>query len=418
MQTVDAVDSATALKTAANIAPNSGVMLYRSQQGGVASPYQPTGTVTTTPPGGSTTTTPSSGLSTNAQSIISGINANASTASTDPLTVAKNNIMSTFSTPPAAPDQATILKQKQDAAQQLVNSINSQYVSKYTQANTDNASREARVRAITANSGLSGSNAGSSNLQKASDESTKNIGMIDDEKNAKINEVLGNVSQQSSDEYAKQRAAYLTEINGDYDKINAFQTSEMNLAKTNMQALAANGVDLSSLQTKAPDTYQQLLKQSGMTPAVFAAVYNQSLPANQQRQYSYEKIGNDFYAISVDPTTNKPTAQKLDTPTDGNTYDSFMIAPDGTPLFINKTTGTLTKATGNYSKPQTTKTTNPSGMTADEKKQYNLGLSYLRTQPDYQPSDEDTYKNDPVSQAYVIKAAQAQAAKDKIASGA
>lgn len=433
MASVEAADAVTALKSAPNIAPNSGVQLYRSQQGGVSSPYAPmtgaiqgnvdvypgTNTPMTQPKPGATTTqgqTTTGQTPTSADAILASIGSGYSGNSA--LDTAKKNLLGAITTVPTAPDQNTILSQKQAMAQALINEINSQYVSKYNQANVGNNSREARVRALTSNSGLAGSNAGSSNMEKAADQSAKNISMIDDEKNAKINTILYGVSQQASEEYAKQRATYLSEINGQWDKINAFQTSELNLAKQNMQSLATNGVSLSALQSKAPDTYKALLEQSGMDPAVFAAVYNASLPENQKATYSYQKIGNDLYAIHVDPATKKIVSEKLASP-DGGTYDQFMIAPDGTPLFIDKEGGKVMAASGNYSKPKGTTTPTPSGYptgitTAAQKNEYDLGLNYLRRQPDFSATDEATYKKDAVSRAYVIKAAQDEKAAGKI----
>lgn len=420
MATVEAADAASAQASAPNIAKDSGVMLLRSQQGGVASPYQTPAAPKTgsmqgnydLPPGTNppATGTPASTGSKSADAILASISAGNTANPNDPLATAKANILKTFTNLPAAPDQNTILNAKQAAAQALINEVNSQYVSKYSSATTGNNAREARVRSLTSNSGLGGSNVASSNAEKAAEQSANNIGMIDDEKAAKINSILSGVSQQASDEYAKQRAAYLQEIDGQWSKINEFQTSEMNLAKSNMQQLATNGVTLGMLQSKSPDTYQQLLQQSGLDPTVFAAVYNSSLPENQKQKYEYQKIGNDFYAISVDPSTNKPTATKIASPSEGS-YDQFMIAPDGTPLFVDKTTGKVTEATGNYSKPKTPtgggSTGNyPAGITtANQKNEYDTGLNFLRRQADFTAADEATYKTDAVSRAYIIKAA-------------
>lgn len=435
MQTVEAADSATALKSAPNIAPNSGVQLYRSVNNnpsqwssgptmklpGNVDVYPGTNTPMTSPPpagynGPTSFQTPTNTKPTTADSILASIGAGYN--SNNPLDTAKKSLVSAFTTIPNAPDQNTILEQKRAAAQAIINEINSQYSKTYSDANVANTSREARVRALTSNSGLGGSNAGSSNMEKAAEQSTKNISMIDDEKNAKINAVLSGISQQASEEYAKQRAAYLAEINGKWDQINAFQTSELNLAKQNMQTLATNGVSLSALQTKAPDTYKALLEQSGMDPVVFAAVYNSSLPENQKATYSYQKIGNDLYAIHVDPTTKKIVSEKINSP-DGNSYDKFMIAPDGTPLFIDTENGKVMSAGGNYSKPKTTTTpsssTYPAGVvTTQAKNDYDLGLNYLRRQADYKPNDEVLYRDNAAGRAQIIKAAQDEKAAGKI----
>lgn len=417
MKTIDAASSDAALQ-APDIGKNSGVQLYRSQQGGTPSPYATpapktgsyAGNVDATPG----TTTPST--TSNADSILSGISASYSNTNTDPLSIAKKKIVDIFGNIPDAPSEASILSQKQAAVQALINEINSQYTGTYNAAKVGNDNREARVRALSSNAGLSGSNVASSNAESAAGQSAKNISMIDDEKNAKINSILGNVSSQASDEYAKRRAAYLAEIDGDYTKINDFQTSEISLAKKNMASLASNGVDLASLKTKAPDTYDALLKQSGMDPVVFAAAYNESLPANQKRTYSYQKIGNQLYAISTNPATNKIETQQINTP-NGEDYDKFMIAPDGTPLFINTKTGKATEGTGNYSKPLPVKATGGKGgggVTASQKTEENNALNWIRRQSTYDKSDETKFSSDPSFKAWAIHQAKLETAAEKI----
>lgn len=364
MASVDAPDSTTALKIAPNIKSDSGVMLLRSTQGAGASsnPAPLTGTQTGNtdiPPGTNPTGTGTSTLSASAQSILDNIKGSANNPSA--MTTAKNNLISLFSNPPAAPDQNTILQQKQQAAQLLINQINAEFGKTYQDANTANAAREARIRALTSSSGLGGSNVASSNIQKGADQSAKNIELIDNERNAKINEVLGRIGDQASEEYRKARQDYLAEINNDWAKVNEFQTSEMALAKSNIASLAGAGVTVAALKAQAPDTYKQLLEQSGMTEAVFNAAYNAGLPENQKVAYSYQKIGNDLYAIHTDPATKKIVTEKIASP-DGQEYDKFVIAPDGTPLFINTKTGVATEASGNYAKPPAPKS-GPSNKT-------------------------------------------------------
>lgn len=264
---------------------------------------------------------------------------------TTPQGTALQNILST-ATP--APNLDQIRADKAAQAQKLIDSITADYATKASAETIAGTNREGRTRALNTSSGLGGSSTASSEAQKTEDFNTQQQGLITQERDAKIQAVLADVEDRASAEYEQQRQDYLKENEDNYQKITDFQNQNTATATKNATTLAASGVTLASLKTNTPDVYQQLLSESGYQPAVFDAIYNNSLPANQKRDYTYQNINGHLYAISVNPGTNKVETDEIATPGDG--YDQFLIAPDGTPLFINKKDGTVKTAPNNYGK--------------------------------------------------------------------
>lgn len=257
-----------------------------------------------------------------------------------------------------APDEATVREEARARAQAIANSIRQSYVPQFQAQETASTRRNARTAAINRTSGLQGSDFASSAAQATEDVNAKDKKMLEDEMNQKITDVLYNMDQRATEEYRQKRQDYLAEVQGDYEKRTAFYKSQQDTAIQNATALASAGVNLDKLKEKSPDTYKQLLEESGYSEGVFKAVYNSKLPENQQRKYEYKTVGNKLYAISYNPATKKIETDEISTP--GASYDQFMIAPDGTPLFIDKTNGKIQIA-GGFSESQFLKPAAPKG---------------------------------------------------------
>jgi hypothetical protein len=251
---------------------------------------------------------------------------------------------------PEEPDEDAIRSAKREQAQGLIDQINANADKQLLEEATAGANREGRTRALNTAAGLGGSDFGSAAAQGTEDFNREQRSLIEEERSAKISAALGDADARASTEYATRREQYLKEIEGNYAKIQEFQKATRDTASANAKALAASGISLAAFKSKAPDTYAQLLEETGYDEPVFAAVYNASLPANQRRDYTYQKIGNQLYAISVDPATNKPVTEPIGDP-EAN-YDDFMITADGTPIFVDMKSGTVTVAgaKGQFSK--------------------------------------------------------------------
>ncbi len=128
-------------------------------------------------------------------------------------------------------------------------------------------------------------------------------------------------------------------------------------AEAYVNALAANQTesrqavkDLATTGTAIDEIpraqYEKLLTQSGYDPLVFQAVYNNSLAGANKREYSYQKVGNSILAFSTNPKTGKIEREQFDVAAPEGGYDDFTVTADGTPLFINKASGTAVIAPG------------------------------------------------------------------------
>ena len=355
--TIDAVDANTALSTA-NKAPDSGVRLVRTA---------PTSTPVVAPTATSKPTdTPAVGSMQYdiLNNLAPGTSASGSYMTPAQQEAKKNsntNYLSTITDSPTAPSEEAIRESARARAQAIANSIRQSYVPQFQDVEKTANRRNLRTQAQNRSAGLSGSDFASSNAQQSEDIGAKDKKMLEDEMNQKVTDVLYNMDQRATEEYRQKRQDYLAEVQGDYEKRTAFYKSQQDTAIQNATALASAGVDLSKLKEKSPDTYKQLLEESGYSEGVFKAIYNSKLPENQQRKYEYKTVGNKLYAISYNPATKKIETDEISTP--GASFDQFMIAPDGTPLFIDKTNGKVQIA-GGFNESQFLKPTAPKATTS------------------------------------------------------
>lgn len=275
------------------------------------------------------------------------------TSVTDPFADTEKNLVTAASSVGVAPDQATILEQKRKNAQDLVDSIKAEFNNVIADEQKAGDIRASRVRASNVASGISGSDFASANAMNDSDATTKIIEARQKEMSAKIQAVLSNVDQSASEEYAKERDSYLARAEQGINTITAYKDRQKTTATNNIKALAASGTSFDDFKTNYPDQYQKLLDQGGYSEADAKALFIAGKP--KQDQVFSEKVGSTQVIGYRDPITNKITTEKIDLP---ESYDSFEVTSDGTPLFINKSTGEAKIATG-FSEGQFTKPVDP-----------------------------------------------------------
>lgn len=311
---------------------------------------------------------------------------------------------------PTAPDENAIRASALADAQNEIAGIQAQYAPLVQQAEDVGTENMGKTRAAEARGGLIGSDFGESDEGNTQNTTDANVQKVNDAMNTAISNAITKAQARgdtlvkaADDQYNTSESQYL-------DTLKTSQTD----ARADVASLAKGGIPLSSL---TPDEYNTLLAQSGYDPGVFQAVYNANMPAAVQTKYTYEKLADgSFLPISVDPTTGQPVAgPPIVPPSDGQTYDQFTVAPDGTPLFINKTTGTATVANvagtskTNFSKPAAgTSGTKTAAETAAD----SVGSSWLKQQPDYSAAYLNAYNTDPVFHA-AVNAAAAAAVKPK-----
>lgn len=245
---------------------------------------------------------------------------------------------------PKEPNEQTIREEARVRAQTIADQIRTQYAPQFKAQEENATARNARTAALNRSQGLMGSNVASSNAQKTEDINAKDRKMLEDQMQSEITSVLLKMDDRATQDYKERRDQYLKEVEGNYGKVKEFYETQQKTAMANAAMLATSGIDITKLKERAPDTYKQLLEESGYSEGIFDIMYNQSLPENLKRNYEYKTVGNKLYAISYNPASKKIETQEITTP--GGSFDQFMITPDGTPVFVDKTNGRIQIAGG------------------------------------------------------------------------
>lgn len=303
------------------------------------------------------------------------------------------------------PDVNAIRQSVLTDAESQVAAIQNEYAPLIKAAQDQGTINSGKQRAEDARSGNLGDDFGDSADNVVVNNTDAAVGKVNDQMNAAINAVMTKVAA-AQDTAVKTAQTTASTDSTAYQKVLA---DNVTAAKADITSLAKGGIPLESLD---PSEKQALMQASGFTDeSIFDGFYNSQLPPAQATKYTYEKLSDgSFLPISVDPTTGQPTAgTPIVPPDDGNTYDSFSVLPDGTPVFVNKTTGQATVAgtngttlagtdKTNFAKPAAGTSGNP---TAAEAAATKLGTAWLKQQATFTANDLTEYQNDPVFAAWV-----------------
>jgi len=155
--------------------------------------------------------------------------------------------------------------------------------------------------------------------------------MIEQERDAKINEILAGVDQRASEEYRIQREEYNKKIEGDLDRRKQAKEEDRAKATETIKGLASNGVSIDSLKTSDPKSYEVLLSEYGGSQLDLETAWNASLPENQKIQYGQiTKKGADGNAVIVryglNPVTGKTDTKEYNL---GMKYGDFVGKGEG-----------------------------------------------------------------------------------------
>ncbi len=246
-------------------------------------------------------------------------------------------------------DEDAVREKVRSNMQAQIDAINAQYTNLISQEQQNGQERSGETRAINARSGITDSDFGAAQDIKTQQFNQQQVKALQDEQAAKISAVQANIEDRASAEIENERKNNLDQYNVQEAAYQKAQEQAVNDLKT----LAGAGVKLDSLD---PNQKAALLKQAGYSdPAMGEVVYNAMLPKAAQIDYKSENLGNGqvlFYGL--DPTTGQLKTQKVsvDMPPDA----SLTIAPDGTPIIFDKTTGEAKIAPG-FSQGQFAKAT-------------------------------------------------------------
>jgi hypothetical protein len=230
--------------------------------------------------------------------------------------------------------------------QTSIDAINASYASLLGQEQTAGQERLGETRAVNARSGNAGSDFGVAATEKTRTYNKAQETALAAQKDAQIASVMQNIEDRADAEIASKKQDNLTQYQIDSADYEKAQES----ARSDLSALAQSGFDLS---TMAPDRKAALFAQAGYAdPDMGELVYNALKPKAAQIDWKMEKLeGGKLLFYGTDPTTGEVKSQTLnyDLPPD---YQ-FTIAPDGTPIIFNKTTGDaqLAGAQGQFAKP-------------------------------------------------------------------
>lgn len=243
-------------------------------------------------------------------------------------------------------DEQKIRESTRQQMQSQIDAINAQYSNLIAQENNAQdlqAQKNAgMVRATSARSGLLGSDFGNANIQTDAQNSAKAksaaLAELENQKQVALQQVFGNIEARASEEI-KQRKA---EAMGNQEQYINFLQQSQEQARADLKGLAKAGVNLDALN---PQQKEALLKQTGYEPGMAELIYNASKPKPSQIDYKFEKLADGrgmFYG--VDPVTGELKTQNVNV--DVPEGFTMTIAPDGTPLIFNKSTGEAKVADG------------------------------------------------------------------------
>jgi len=230
-----------------------------------------------------------------------------------------------------APDYETIRNQMSQQAQQMANLIRSQYAPVFDRHDDQSMRRNARTQAQNVGAGLAGSTFASSQAQQTEDENEHARRMIEQEMQAKVAAIMGEVSTRASEEFRKQRELYLAEADNRIERTNEYLDQARNAYSSNLQGLAASGMTLDEIRQQYPEEYKQLVADAGdlgMSEFAMEWQYANSIP--KESVIDKRQVGNSIVFFFQDPTDpTKIRAQAVGLPEDETLGQSEDIIDDG-----------------------------------------------------------------------------------------
>jgi hypothetical protein len=214
-----------------------------------------------------------------------------------------------------ADDETAIRETTRKNMQSQIDAINAQYATLVSQeaATQDKLAESSagQTRAISARSGLLGSDFGAAHIQNDAQNSAKAksaaLKVLEDEKQVKLQQIFGNIEARASEEIKAKKAEAL----GNQEKYVQHLEQTQEQARNDLKTLAQAGGNLDSL---SPAQKEALLKQSGYEPGMGELIFNSLKPKPEQIDYQFANLGNGkalFYG--TDPATGQLKQQVIET---------------------------------------------------------------------------------------------------------
>lgn len=240
------------------------------------------------------------------------------------------------------PDMDKIREDLMKNNQALIDSITSSYANTIASEREAGNARNSRTRATNVGSGLAGSDFAGKNAINVEEKNQKVIQSIEAERDAKVQSVLANVDFTAQKMFEEEQGKFRKSAEDQLARMSEFKDQ----ALADVASFAGAGISSTSLKEQSPETWQNLLKQTGYSEQALSAMFAASKP--QDTKIFQEKVGNSVVLGYRDPQTGKVTTEKIEL-ADG--FSDFKIIDDQ-PYFVDMEGGRIVPASGFTPKPK------------------------------------------------------------------
>lgn len=225
-----------------------------------------------------------------------------------------------------APDEGNVREQYRQQAQALINQVNTKYaaIEAEDRATVDLMNRERRAGNVL--NGLSGSSAGAAKTVQTAQEGAKLQKMTADQKAADISAILANAETRGTEEFNRQREAYIAQAK---DKYTAEQSLNERIRTDAQNELAqiASSMNYDDFAKQKPELLQQYMNETGLSELGIKAAF---LNASKDRLLSPDPkiVGNKAIWFSQNPD-GSISQTELDLPDVGKEIQDSRITDAG-----------------------------------------------------------------------------------------
>lgn len=223
------------------------------------------------------------------------------------------------------PDPAAIRQQMLDNVQKQVDAIKNTSAGLIANAQVKGEDNLGKTRAISARSGNLGSDFGDAELKKTGEFNDAQIKALEDERDLKISGILDKVNTDAQARVDKQKE---TAAKNSEDYLSYLKTTQ-DTAKSNALGLAKSGADLTKL---SDSDYNNLVDTTGMTPEQLKDFFILNKP--EDKILTSGTVGNQYYSVSMDPTTGKKVTSTVTLPFAVPEGYTTQKLDDGTVIFV------------------------------------------------------------------------------------
>lgn len=240
-------------------------------------------------------------------------------------------------------DEQAIRDKRYADNQRMIDSVNATYDRILLDTKKEGVNTINRNRSIQSRGGLVGSERGSSQKSNIIDQNLKAEKAVEDERIAKINEILYELDSSAS----KEAEARRLEAAGNRDAYISFLKDQSSSMKNKIDELAGLGVGVDEL---APEDMADFMKYTGWDENTITKYWNAKKDAAAVGEgEEIKEVGGVLYAVkkgkdgsqTLRPLTSAPLKEGQDYVKVGDNIFSMEIGPDGRPVLTNMLDGLM-----------------------------------------------------------------------------